>query len=137
MQDKQHLKLNQNQNQNNNTYTWRLCVSTNLGNKQYIKIEVIEDSLEHARIYIIAKILKVSRHGIACYNFELEKKHYYLVPMKQLNTFKEYYEISNNFIDKINSTLPDIKYPKHSNYDKNLELNVYAKPFIPSFINAT
>jgi hypothetical protein len=119
-----------------NQYMWQLYVTTNLGNRKHIKIVITEDSLEHARLNIISKILKVSRYGIACYNFELDKKLYYLVPMKAINTFKEYYEITNNFIDKINSTLPDIKYPRHSNYDKNLELNVYAKPFVPSFLNS-
>jgi len=110
---------------------WQFYVITNLGNRKHIKIVITEDSLEHARIHLISKILKVSRYGIACYNFELDKNIYNLVPMKGINTFKEYYEITNNFIDKINSTLPDIKYP---NYDKNLELNVNAKPFVPSFI---
>ena len=132
MQEQLHLELNQNQNQ----YMWQLYVTTNLGNRKHIKIVITEDSIENARINIISKILKVSRHGIACYNFELEKKIYYLVPMKAINTFKEYYEITNNFIDKINSTLPDIKYPRHPNYDKNLELNVYAKPFVPSSLNS-
>jgi hypothetical protein len=132
MQEQLHLELNQNQNQ----YMWQLYVTTNLGNRKHIKIVITEDSIENARINIISKILKVSRHGIACYNFELEKKIYYLVPMKAINTFKEYYEITNNFIDKINSTLPDIKYPRNPNCDKNLEFNVYAKPFVPSSLNS-
>jgi hypothetical protein len=121
-----------NREMNRNQYTWIINVITNLGNRKQLKINEESDSLEIARVNVISKILKVSRYGIPCYNFKLDTLNYYLVPMKSNNNFREYYEISNSFIDKINSITPHIKI-----YDNNKdsEFNVYAKPFIPLFTN--
>lgn len=106
-------------------YIWQIEVVTNLGNKKLIEIREESEKIDIARINAISRILNVSRYGIPCYNFEFGNN-YYLAPMQRINIFKEYYEISNYFIDKINSQTPI----KFYNY-KNLELNVNARPFIP------
>ena len=125
---------------NQNKYTWTINIITNLGNRKQLKIVEESDSLEIARVNVISKILRVSRYGIPCYNFELDTQNYNLVPMKSNNNLREYYEISNNFIDKVNSIAPHIKIynnnnNNNNNNNKDSEFNVYAKPFIPLFTN--
>ena len=118
-----------------NQYTWIINVITNLGNRKPLKIVEESDSLEIARVNVISKILRVSRYGIPCYNFELDTQNYNLVPMKSNSNFREYYEISNSFIDKVNSITTNIKIYNNNNNNKDSEFNVYAKPFIPLFTN--
>lgn len=122
-----------NREMNRNQYTWIINVITNLGNRKQLKIVEESDSLEIARVIVISKILRVSRYGIPCYNFESDTQNYNLVPMKINNNFREYYEISNSFIDKVNSITPHIKI--YNNNNKDSKFNVYAKPFIPLFTN--
>ena len=118
-----------------NQYTWIINVITNLGNRKPLKIVEESDSLEIARVIVISKILRVSRYGIPCYNFESDTQNYNLVPMKSNSNFREYYEISNSFIDKVNSITPHVKIYNNNNNNKDSEFNVYAKPFIPLFTN--
>jgi hypothetical protein len=125
----QDLKLNLNENQ----YIWHINLITNLGNSKQIIIIEKGESLEIAREHVLLNILTVSRYGIPCYNFE--NGNYSLKPMARMNDFKEYYEISHNFIEKVYSIIPYTNINSITNSNINLELNVYAKPFIPLFIN--
>lgn len=115
-----------------NKYTWHISIITNLRRVKQINVVEESQSLDIARVNAISKILKISRYGIACYHFK-SNNNYSLEPMKEIHKFKEYYEITNNFIDIINSQTPyieiyDIK------IDKQKSLNFNAKPFFPSSI---
>lgn len=111
-------------------YTWQIDIITNLRHTKKIEIVVEGNSLENATETLMFIILQVSRYGIPCYNFDSGNNNYSLAPLQKHNNFREYYEISYNFIDKINSTKPCIKF--NNKIHKCPEFNVNAKPFIPS-----
>lgn len=122
-----------NKDSKKNLYIWQIDVITNLGNKKQIILSWKGLSLDSVRTSVISYILKISRYGIPCYQFKSNsgfnnnvKKNGFIL-LNDINSFTEYYEITSNFIDIINTSIQHINF---NNNDK-LELNINAEPFIP------